>query len=144
MRLQSSQANCGAAALYNAMCALGLHPSLEECEKACETKAEGTTEPGMLKGIKKLGLKVVKEIKERREDVARLVLSDGLLQGQVAVLAFDGDTHWVSALGTSGTRLLVADSDEHELVIALSPAEFLLRWKSPNIRKQYYGVLFSS
>ena len=126
------------------MCALGLHPSLEECEKAIDTTADGTTEPGMLKGIKKLGLKVVKEIKETREDVGRLHLLDGLSRGEAAVLAFDGDTHWVAAIGTAGPRVLVADSDEHELVVALTPPELLLRWKAPTRRKRFYAILFTA
>lgn len=141
MRFQSSQASCGPTALYNAGCALGKKLSLEECEKACGTTAtDGTPIRQLRRGAEKLGLKVMFEIRESRGDVATMLLEHVLNQGRAAVVAVDGDSHWVAAVGMNGSRFLIADSADNELVVSLWDAELGDRWKGAG-RKGFYALV---
>lgn len=139
--MQSSQANCGPTALYNAGCALGKKLSLEECEKACKTDAtKGTPTKQLISGARALGFQIVGEVKERRDDIAPLILRNSL-QGQCAIIVVDADSHWVAVVGTNGPRYLIADSAENELVLSYSEGELLQRWQNPGARKGYYALL---
>jgi len=144
--MQSSQANCGSTAVYNSAQAVGKSQiTLDECEKACEVSAtEGTSTKKLLAGIKTVGLKLAYEIKEARDDVSILLLKEWLRRGGVAALAVDGDSHWVSCIGVSGARYLVADSDDSELVLSYSEGELLQRWQNPGAKRKYYGAIITN
>lgn len=141
MRLQSSQASCGAAAVHNALCALGREPSLEACEKACRVDAtDGTSPKRLVAGVKAMGGEVVAEIKERESDVGLLRLDKATTMGLVGILVVDADSHWVTVVGRLGDRYLVADSADSELIRSLSAKDLVERWKGEG-RKPYYAVL---
>lgn len=141
MRLQSNQSSCGAAALYNAGCALGKTLSLEDCERACKTTAEGTSAKQLTTGAVRLGLKADGSFKERSSLMARLWLRDTLQRGAVVIAAVDADEHWVAVVGALGGRYLVADSAENELVLSYSEGEFLQRWQHPESRRGFYALV---
>lgn len=141
--MQSSQANCGAAALYNAGCALGKTMSLEDCERACRTTTDGTSARQLMNGATRLGLKVDCSFKERSSLMARLWLRDTIRRGAVPIVAVDADDHWVAVVGALGERLIVADSAENELVLAYTEGEFLQRWQHPEARRGFFAVVLS-
>ncbi len=128
MRMQDTAANCGPASLANALQAIGLLRSQDECASLCKTTAtEGTTPKRLVAAVRAVGREPV-IIKERREAVALLWLSHFLATGRSAVLCVDNDTHWVAAVGLLGERILIADSADNELVLSLSRAKLAERW----------------
>jgi ABC-type bacteriocin/lantibiotic exporter with double-glycine peptidase domain len=143
MRMQSSQANCGPTALYNAACALGREVSLEECERACKTTTDGTTVRQLKVGAGRMGLMVEGEVREKNPQIAALLLRDYLNRGCVMLTTVDADEHWVAVVGMLGDRLLVADSAESELVLGYSMGAFLQRWAHPETRKPFFAMVVS-
>ena len=144
MRLQSNQASCGAATLYNVCCALGMTGvGLDECEKLCGTTAiDGTSVKQLLKAANSLGLDYA-EIKEGRADVAHLRLTAELGEGRPGALAVDGDSHWAAVVGMLGDKRLIADSADNELVISLEANELLSRWyNNGSGRTKFYAAVF--
>lgn len=143
--MQSSQANCGPTALYNAACALGKKLSLEECEKACKTSTDGTSPKQLKAGAIKLGLKVEDELREKDSHIAWLRARYYLDRGCVLILVVDADEHWVSLIGQlgHGDRLQVADSADNELVLGYSAGELLQRWGHPESKRPYYAIVVS-
>jgi ABC-type bacteriocin/lantibiotic exporter with double-glycine peptidase domain len=139
MRLQDSQANCGAASLSNALAALGISHSQAECAELCKTTAtEGTPPKRLLSGAKQLG-RQPQVVSEKRGAVAMLYLDAHLRAGRPAVLCVDNDEHWVAAVGLLGERILVADPADNELVLSYSRAGLVARWGSKAGR--YYGIV---
>jgi len=144
MRMQSSQANCGPTALFNAGCALGRKVSLEECEKVCRTSATKGTSPLQLgRGARSLGFTVENEIREARSDISAMFLRGLVMRGMVPIIAVDADSHWAAVVGVLGGRYLVADSAENELVLSYSEGELLQRWQNPGARKGFYALVLS-
>lgn len=146
MRMQSSQANCGSTSVYNAAHTLGRTViTLEECEKACGvTATEGTSTKKLIAGAKAVGLKVLDEIKEIRDDVALLLLESWIRRGAVPIIAVDSDSHWATVIGSCGQRYLVADSSDSELVLSYSSGELLQRWNNPESKKHYYAAIVTA
>lgn len=142
MRFQSTAANCGPAAVRNALMALGIARSEEEIETLTgTTAADGTGPKGILRALHAILPTPPGQINETREDVAILKLLAALNAGHPVVCCVDQDEHWVSAVGTlGGNILLVADSADNELILSYSPTNFLARWAGPT-RKPYYGVV---
>ena len=141
MRMQSSQANCGPTALYNAGCALGKKLDLNAVEKACRTTAtEGTSARKMKSALERLGFHLGCEIRESRDEVATLFLRNWLDCGYAVVITVDGDSHWVAAVGRMGCQYLLADSADNELVIGLSEGELVQRWRNPETKRGFYGL----
>lgn len=149
MRFQSNQANCGPAALRNALQCHGVSRSEQELEKltGCSA-AEGTTPRGILKAL----TLVAKDhpevspgvINEGRENVALLQLLESLRNGHVVILLVDEWDHWVVAFGLlgsgSGIRIHLSDSADAELIQHHTPKSILARWKGQG-RKPYYGIV---
>lgn len=141
MRGQTSQFDCGAAALHNALWALGLEVTLHDCEEACGSdQVEGTPVKKLKAGIKAMGGVVLAEVRDSKEDVALLRLQNHLDWGRPVILVVDGGNHWVTAIGTLGDRFLVADGEDNELVRSFSEGELLQRWCCPDERPRFYGV----
>lgn len=140
MRFQTNQSTCGPTALFNALVALGVERSLDECEHLCGTTTEGTDGPALVRGAAKIpGLTPV-PLRESRPDVAVLRLVAALRAGRPVVLAVDSDEHWVAAVGLLGERVLVADSADNELVQSLPLSQLLERWRGTG-RRPFYGVI---
>lgn len=142
IRFQSTAANCGPAAVRNALLALGIPRSEEEIETLTgATAADGTGPKGILKALHAVLPSPPGVINEAREDVAILKLLAALQAGHPVICCVDNDEHWVAAVGTLGNQiLLVADSADNELILAYSPENFLSRWEGPT-RRPYYGCV---
>lgn len=134
-------ANCGAFALYNALRALGIERSTEECERLCGTTAtHGTPTKGIVKAATSIeGCRPV-VIRERRRDIALLMLEFAMRRGRAAVLSWrsrePGD-HWVACVAMLGERYLIADAADNELVLSLEVDVLAERWYD----RKYEGVV---
>lgn len=138
MRMQSSQANCGAAALSNALQALGVTRSQEECETLCRTSAtEGTSARNLVRAAQAVGCRGV-VVREKRAEVAILMLRHWVGLGRPMILCVDAGSHWVATVGAIGDRLLVADAADNELVVSCDSAEMVDWWAAPS---GFYGVV---
>lgn len=149
MRFQSNQANCGPAALRNALQCHGVSRSEQELESltGC-TAAEGTTPKGVLKAL----ALVAKDhpnvspglISEGRASVALLHLLESIRNGHVVIMLVDEWDHWVVAFGLLGSgdgmRIHLSDSADPELIQHLTPKSLVERWKGHG-RKPYYGIV---
>ena len=141
MRMQDTQANCGPAAMSNALAALGLDRPQNECEKLCKTTAIKGTSPAMLvRGLKAIeGIEPI-PFKEKRRDVALLRLDKALQMGRPVIICVANGTHWVATVGRLGDRYLVADSADQELVLSKSTGE-LAQWWAEKAVYPYFGVI---
>lgn len=138
MRLQDTAANCGPASLSNALAAMGITRSQDECTVLCKTTGtEGTAPKRLVHAIRAVGRDPL-IVRERRSEVAILFLSHFLATGRSAILCVDDDTHWVAAIGLLGDRVLIADPADNELVITLSRADLAERWSGNG---SCYGIV---
>lgn len=130
--MQSTQATCGPTALYNAMCALGKRQGegvLEKCEKACKTTAiSGTSPENLAAAAKLLGLRGTRYHLED-SSLALDLLRSRLWEGRPVCLIVDQGEHWVTVCGTLGDRFLMADSADLELLVSVTAANLLKRWR---------------
>lgn len=137
MRFQDNQSNCGPASLSNALQALGITRTQDECARLCKTTGtDGTSAKNLLSAARAVGRDPL-VLNERRADVAMLFLDNWLRMGRSAVLVVDDNSHWVAAVGLLGDRVLVADPADNELVLTYSRAKLADRWGGP----RYYGVV---
>lgn len=143
MRLQTSQANCGPAALSNALSAIGIERSIKECEVLCSVSAaEGTSAAKLVRALSKIDGVSPFRIDERRIDVASLLLRAALDDGRPAILLVDQWDHWVAAIGLLGSgRVLVADSADSDLVLSYTWAQLVKRWGCVEARRPFWGVV---
>lgn len=138
MRMQDTAANCGPASLSNALAAMGITRSQDECAALCKTNGtEGTPPKRILAAIKALGRAPV-VIREKRGAVALLMLDHSLRDGRGVLLCVDNEEHWVAAVGTIADRTLIADPADNELVLSLSRGQLADRWGGGGT---YYGVI---
>lgn len=136
--MQDTAANCGPASLANALSAMGVTKSQDECSLLCKTSAtDGTPPKRLLAAIKGLGMRGV-VIKEKRAPVGLLMLDHWLQRGRASILCVDNDTHWVAAIGLLNDRILVADSADNELVLSYDREALVKRWGGDGT---YYGVV---
>lgn len=141
MRLQDNQANCGPAALKNALQALGIERTMQELEAACKTSAtNGTPTKNILAAAKAIEKCKPHKVLEAKRDVALLRLRFALQAGRPVLLSWcstsPGD-HWVAAVGMLGERFLVADAADSELVLSLDVKQLEEKWRD----SRYEGVI---
>lgn len=137
MRMQSSQANCGPYALHNALWALGIKRSADECEVLCRTNAtEGTYTTALMKAINTIRGTKCKEITGKSLLEAMWYLTEALRGGRPVILCVDDEGHYITAVGLLGDRVLVADSADNELVLSYKLTGLKKRWKPA-----YWGVI---
>ena len=139
MRMQDTAANCGPASVSNALQAVGVVRSQQECEALCKTSGtDGTSSRNLVKAVQAAGRSGL-VVKEKRPAVAMLMLRFWLQQGKPVILCVDDATHCVAAVGTLGPdRILVADPADNELVVTCDSAEMVEWWASTG---GYYGVV---
>lgn len=65
-----------------------------------------------------------------------------LHKGFPVIMCVDNDEHWVCAIGVLGSRFLVADPADAELVLSYDPEKLTTRWKNKT-KKPYYGIVVS-
>ncbi len=130
--------------MHNAGCALGKKVSLEECERACRTTAtDGTNARKLKSGATRVGFDFRLEFREKRDEVAILLLKNWIDCGAAALITVDADSHWVAVVGRLGTQYLVADSADNDLVLGYSEGELLQRWRNSESGKPYYALILS-
>lgn len=163
MRLQSTQAACGPAAIANALRALDLAATEDKVAKWID-RVRRAEHPGV-EGTGELNL--ARAVSERAPKAWRLTarsmtlndpgdaidaLTGATERGCPVVLAVDpeegpegwGATHWVAVVGRLGNRFLVSDAADTELVVPLTPAQLLVRWEVPTKPRSYYGLVLST
>ena len=133
MKQQDSVDSCGPTALANAMEAIHGKRTLtpQACAALCKTDYTGTDERRMRSAIKSLDYQAL-TIRTWPELVGRLTLGDPVL------LVVDQDTHWVTAIGMLGARVILADPADGGLVTVLDARELMARWTGASGR--YYGL----
>lgn len=135
--MQSSEANCGSTALSNALAAIGIKRSLDECEKLCKVTAEtGTNVFALTDAVASVRKHFVSTIHTKEPHLAYLMLCDALRNGRSIIMCVDENEHYVAAVGLIGKRVLIADSDKIELVISYTEQNLLNRW-APD----YWGII---
>lgn len=161
MRMQSTEAACGFCATSNALKALGVDASEADVARWVD-KVRRTENPGVQGlGEMNLGRALTEAAPKRYRLAARalhfpdaeqavLALRGALEDGAAAVLAVDPEqdeagnyaaSHWVAAVGRLGSRFLIADSADTELVPSLSPSQLLLRWEIPGPSPTFYCLV---
>lgn len=142
MRMQNSQANCGPTAMQNALDAMGIVRSIEECEKLCGCTAIDGTSPGKLfKGLEAVHELDPSVLSETREEVALALLELALRAGRPVILLVDDAGHWVAAIGLLGKRIQIADGASNELVMSYPIGAFATRWATKSAKRgRYYGI----
>jgi predicted double-glycine peptidase len=133
MKQQDSVDSCGPTALANGLEAYHGRATLtpQACATLCKTDCTGTDERRMRAAIKGLDMQAV-TIRSYHELMGRLTLGDPVL------LVVDGDSHWVTAIGLLGARVVLADPADGGLVTLLDAKDLLERWRGLNGR--YYGL----
>jgi ABC-type bacteriocin/lantibiotic exporter with double-glycine peptidase domain len=150
VRYQSTPYNCGPAALQNALKALGKHvPQQKLAEIAGTTEAEGTDEYGLQRAILEygFGFDPISCVEPR---VAFARLYGALLMGRPVLLCVDRWSHWVTAVGIVGTRVLVVEPGGYpwtvrENGLLVLPKDRLCRrwWAARRVagkQPPYYGI----
>lgn len=139
MRMQDTAANCGPASLSNALAALGIVKTQQECERLCKTTAQdGTSQKQLAAGARLAGRYGSGVVKHTKQFSALVELEHYLRMGRPMILCVDSGEHWVAAIGMLGHRFLVADPADNELVLSYDGSELARRWVDG---KTYMGVL---
>lgn len=154
MRLQSSQALCGAAALANALRAVGVHKATEDrivtLIKASADASDGTP---AAEGIGPVQLDraagafgyVLEPVTVHNPLAAFAMLRGWVAGGYPVLLAVDwhnGDAgHWMAAVGVMGDYVLVADSANDEIVLPYAGQALCRRWKSDTDPASLYSLV---
>ena len=142
MRLQSTTAACGPAALSNALAAMGITRSEDECGKLCRcTATDGTSHRNMIRAVRSIDGLMGMVIEEQKGDVAFLRLADALRTAHPLLLLVDNWEHWIAAVGMLGGRVLVADSADNELILSMDFPTLVRRWGCHGVRKPFWAVL---
>lgn len=129
MKLQDDKFSCGAVALYNGLEAAGIDsPNVPELARLAGTSpVKGTNTSGVCKALRNLSI-TYEKLKTKDQFLAYCTLVGCLVNGSPVLLAVDDDTHWVTAVGYLGSRVLIADSADGEVIVSLERGELLARW----------------
>ena len=139
MKFQTDYSHCGAAAMANALRALGLVFGEDAVAAVAGTDGDGTSAVKMKRAARELGAQV-RVISERNYYAARAQLICSLDAGEPAVLIVDKGEHWVTAIGLLGLQVLVFDPagevrDHNSL---LDSEELERAWK---VGGRYYALV---
>jgi ABC-type bacteriocin/lantibiotic exporter with double-glycine peptidase domain len=128
MRLQSTSFTCGPVAVVNAIAALDDTEFAEEVvrELAGTTATHGTNPRQIRQAIKKLGYTTEKF--DAPSHLAWRLLRGYLAEGIPVIMSVDKDSHWITAVGLIGERVLLADSADGETVVSRDAWSVLRRW----------------
>ena len=137
MRFQSHKSTCGPAALHNALEALGTDRSEDELSSMCGTTTDGTSEKGIKRACKALAVSCT-TISERKFIFARLLLFEAITTMYTAIISVDKGEHWVAVVGLSGSRFIIVDSADNNLVLFWDYGKLEEKWSGAG---NYYGII---
>ncbi len=110
MKIQRDKYSCGVFATMNALRALGTKVTEKRVRAHTATvRGKGTTEHAIKNALERLGF-AGQDLHYSNIDDAFVSVRGLLLGGYSALLYVDKD-HWVAAVGTCGTNILVFDSE---------------------------------
>ena len=144
MKLQTGVASCGAAALANALAALGFVLGEDAVAAAAGTDGDGTGIRGLKRAARALGASV--DVISERDGVAAYYRLRGHLDaGEAAVLCFDAGKHWVTAVGLLGGLVLVVDPamTVRDMLSPMGMEDLLAYWTSGDSRRPRYALVLS-
>lgn len=144
MRYQQNDYSCGPAAIVNALKCFGRHYRERTVQKLCGTTQEGgTDEKSLLTGIRALNWRVTELKATSRPEAFQKLWT--VLDDSAALLCVDNDSHWITAIGKIGRRIVIADpkntvKNRKENGVHVVPApELIRRWR--NAGNEYYGLV---
>lgn len=136
--LQDTEYSCGAVALANALNVLGYSYAVGALARMCGTSpTNGTSEEAVLKTCAKLE-HPCRVIDEAHPGFAIVTLRGFVVQGAVALLVVDSDTHWLTVIGVSGNRLIVHDPAAG--TFSYDDTQLIERWRKGRAKRPFYGV----
>lgn len=146
--MQGSQSSCGPSALANLLRALGLNVSEDWVTKKAKLSshigdphtAQGTIEAQIQRCLSALKIPHLAST-THDPNTAVAALRGQLILGRPALLAVDGDDHWVCAASVLGDRFGIVDSADPELVVFYGPAELAQRWASATDPPCFYAIV---
>lgn len=140
MRYQSRQATCGAVGIVNALGALDHSVTEDQVAAASGLRdlTRGLGEREIKRALTSLGYGH-SEIWVAQEPHGWLFLRDELAHGHPVILVVDNDRHWVTAIGTLGKLVQVADGAHADLVSGKNREQLMKSWGS-ECRRPYYGI----
>ena len=142
MKRQVKRWSCGAAALRNALRALGQNEAEHKLRGLAGTSEQGTDEEGLKRAARALGYRVIEHWGSSRTESFDW-LHGALRAGKPVVLCVDAWEHWVVAFGNLGDRICIYDSARWDSVrnedgvFVLDRAK--LQWRWWNARKSVEG-----
>src|SRR5690349_7646433 len=134
MKYQTTDYNCGPAALQNALKVLRHPVSQERIAELAGTSTEGTDEDGLKRAVLALGFGF-DEIATSDRTRAYSLLTGSLMLGRPVILCVDRWLHWVTAIGLVGTTVLVAEPARYPYVLrengilVMAKDRVLARWR---------------
>lgn len=135
MRYQTTEYNCGPAALQNALRALSVPATQDRLAALAGTTPDGTDDEGLKRATLAMGLGF-DEITERDAAKAFARVYGALLMGRPVVLCVDRWSHWVTLVGICGARVILAEpgryaySTRENGTFVLSRDRLLKRWRA--------------
>lgn len=151
MKYQQTDYYCGPAALQNALKVLRKSVTQDRIAELAGTSTDGTDEDGIKRAAIALGYGA-DELAEDEPNKAWARLYGSLLVGRPVVLCVDRWSHWVTAVGICGDRILVVEPGRYAYtarengVLVLNKDRLLRRWRAGRTRHKgqdhprYYGI----
>ncbi len=146
MKYQAREWSCGPASLLNACRALGIKVSEAKIRSIAGTTEEfGTDEVQLISAARTIGRTATAH---HSADFAAswAFVRSNLLEGKVCLLCIDNWGHWVTVIGISGDRVIIADpANTKKNVVengihSLSKKDLLRRWKCKNEQEPFYAI----
>lgn len=144
MRYQSKN-GCGAAAVVNALRALGTRITDRKARKLAGTNGDGTNQEGIITAIRAMNYTAT-EYKNNERNSSWRWLQGSLVHGNSVILCVDGWQHWAAVIGCLGSRVILVDStrtkanmDENGVHV-LSSNWLMRRWRNGQEQCRYYGI----
>lgn len=150
MVYQKNEHYCGPAAMSNALAALGQRHSQDKLgELAGTTEAYGTDDEGIKRALLALDYRV-DEFHTDLQVAAWGWIRESLQAGRPVVLCVDHWSHWVTIIGYTGDRVLLADpsrmawNTRNNGIHSMRREDLMHRWEAARNTRgkqaRFYGV----
>jgi ABC-type bacteriocin/lantibiotic exporter with double-glycine peptidase domain len=151
MRGQSHRNFCGPACAANILRAFGTDRNATEDTVAKkirqvairnndEDPSNGTTESQLRRAFEAYK-HPTEQWQLHTPHAAVMALRGALLGGLLGVLCVDNNTHWVAAIGVAGTRFVIADPADPEIVLIVTGEELAQRWQLTADPPAFYALI---